>query len=124
MTPEPDPLELAHKRPQWSAVNPLTWPQKILLVLAVAAVAVAAWLAPFTTARYAIAFCTAVYVALMLYKFLILRGASTPKAILRFSPDEIRAQEPRTWPVYSILVPMYNEPETLPQILNGVSFVF
>ena len=122
MTPEPgpDPLELAHKRPQWSAVRPLTGLQKLLFALAAASVAAAVWFAPLAAARYAIALCTAVYVALMLYKFLILHGASTPKAILRFSPETIRAQEPREWPVFSILVPMYREPETLPQILKAL----
>ncbi|MBQ7187981.1 MAG: glycosyltransferase [Kiritimatiellae bacterium] len=120
MIPEPDPLELAHKRPDWSAVKPLTLWQKLLMLCFVGGTAAAFYYRPVKAAQLAIAVCTVIYIIVTLYKFLILRGAASSRASFRFSEEDIQAQEPREWPIFSVLVPMYKEPETLPQILKSL----
>jgi cellulose synthase/poly-beta-1,6-N-acetylglucosamine synthase-like glycosyltransferase len=115
-----DPLELAHKRPDWSASRPLTWLQKITMVLMALALAWATWHSPLRTAQGVIAACTVFYVMLTVYKFIVIRASVSPSAILSFSPEEIRAQEPREWPVFTVLVPMYKEPETVRQMVAAL----
>lgn len=118
---EIDPLELSHRRPAWSASQPLTRAQKIVMLalLVGAAGAFVCW--PLRTAQVLIAVCTAFYVVLTVYKFVVIRASLSPAASLRFSPSEIAASEPREWPVFSILVPMYKEPETLRQMVASLA---
>ncbi len=115
-----DPLELANKRPDWSAACPVTATQKKTILAVVALLMLAAALAPLKTACWLIAFCTLFYTLSALYKFAVIRASITPSAILSFSERQIADQEPRQWPVYSILVPMYKEPETLHQMVNAL----
>jgi cellulose synthase/poly-beta-1,6-N-acetylglucosamine synthase-like glycosyltransferase len=118
---EIDPLELSRRRPDWSASQPMTRVQKGVL-LAVLAVLGAAFLwARLPTARGLIALCTFFYVIMTLYKFVVIRASLSPSAILRFSAAQIAAQEPREWPVFSVLVPMYKEPETVKQMVAALA---
>jgi len=111
-----DPLELAKKRPDWSASRPMTAMQKITTLLLFLALGVAVYLSPLRTAQGLIAACTIFYVILTVYKFIVIRSSLSPTAILSFSPEEIKAQEPREWPVFTILIPMYKEPEVIKQM--------
>lgn len=117
-----DPLELAHKRLEWSAVTPLTRTQKILFSLFLVGLIVLLIWEPLRTAQIAIAVCTTIYVIMTLYKFVVIRASSSDSAILRFSPEEIAERDRQgEWPVFSILVPMYREPETLHQMVDALT---
>ena len=116
-----DPLELSHRRPDWSASQPMTRAQKIVSVALLAALILAFVFFPWKTARGLIAVCTLFYVIMTLYKFVVIRASLSPRAILRFSAEEIAGQEPRAWPLFSILVPMYKEPETVKQMVASLA---
>ncbi len=116
-----DPLELSHRRPEWSASQPMTRAQKGVTVALLAALALSFACCPLRTAQGLIALCTFFYVMLTAYKFIVIRASLSPSASLRFSPDEIAAQEPRDWPLFSILVPMYKEPETVRQMVASLA---
>lgn len=116
-----DPLELSRRRPEWSAAQPLTRVQKAVMIALAVALAAAAVFWPLKTAQALIALCTAFYVVVTLYKFIVIRASLSPSAIIRFSPKEIEAQEPREWPLFSILVPMYKEPETVKQMVASLA---
>jgi len=118
---EIDPLELSHRRPDWSASQPITRRQRGALLFVLMLVIVAGAWSPLQTGRCLIALCTLYYVVSTLYKFAVIRASISPSAILRFSPDEIAAQAPREWPLFSILVPMYKEPETLKQMVESLA---
>jgi cellulose synthase/poly-beta-1,6-N-acetylglucosamine synthase-like glycosyltransferase len=92
----------------------------VMIGLALATV-VAFALAPLRTAQTLIGLCTLFYVVSTVYKFAVIRASLSPSAILRFSPEEIAGAEPREWPVYSVLVPMYKEPETLKQMVAALT---
>jgi cellulose synthase/poly-beta-1,6-N-acetylglucosamine synthase-like glycosyltransferase len=98
----------------------MTRQQKRAIVAIVLVIVVALIFAPLRTAQILIGFCTLFYVISTLYKFAVIRASLSPSAIMRFSPEEIASVEPREWPIYSILVPMYKEPETLKQMLNAL----
>lgn len=115
-----DPLELSHRRPDWSASQPMTRGQKAAVAVVLVLLATLFVLAPLATARGLIAVCTVFYVVMTLYKFIVIRASLSPDAILSFSPEQIRAQEPRGWPVFSVLVPMYKEPETVKQMVASL----
>ena len=116
-----DPLELSRRRPDWSASQPMTRAQKVSMLALLALLAVAFVCAPLKAAQGVIAVCTLFYVVSTLYKFAVIRASLSPSAILRFSAKEIAAGEPREWPLFSILVPMYKEPETVKQMVASLA---
>jgi len=116
-----DPLELSHRRPEWSASQPMTRSQKVALLTLLALVVLAFVCAPLKAAQGTIAVCTLYYVVSTLYKFAVIRASLSPSAILRFSDQDIADREPREWPLFSILVPMYKEPETVKQMVASLS---
>ncbi len=115
-----DPLELAHCRPDWSACEPLTRAQRGTLIACAAAVIVAAALAPLATARLAVLGCTLFYLAATFYKLALIHASDQVDAIFRFDAAALTARNARPWPLFSILVPMYREPESLPQMVQAL----
>lgn len=116
-----DPLELSRRRPDWSASQPITGAQKAVVIALAVALVAGFGLWPLRMAQAFIAFCTVFYVVVTLYKFVVIRSSLSPTAMLRFSPQEIAARDAREWPLYSILVPMYKEPETVRQMVAALS---
>ena len=116
-----DPLELSHRRPDWSAAQPMTRFQKTGTAVLLSMLSVVFVCYPLKTVQTLIAVCTVFYVVVTLYKFIVIRASLSPAAILKFSAQEISAQEPREWPLFSILVPMYKEPETVKQLVASLA---
>ena len=129
MTPaDIDPLELASRRPDWCAKVPLTLGQKILLLALATAAIACAILHPWASAKAFVLVSTVFYLLLTLYKLrLIAASARAGKAPKRNSKPqtangELQTAAPgRDWPIYSVLVPMYKEPEVVPQMVRGLS---
>ncbi len=121
-----DPLELSNKRPDWCAKVPLTKSQKTVLLALVAVAVLAAVLVPFGAAFAFILLSTLFYLALTLYKLGIVAASIRRGAEFRFSAEEIakatadRGLRHQSWPVYSILIPMYKEPDVLPQMVRSL----
>lgn len=115
-----DPLELTSARPEWSANVPLTRSQQAVMLLGLIALILAGWRWPTLTGRVLIAAATCFYLFLTVYKLLIIGASIKLGAWFRFSAEEIKSQEPRDWPVYSIIVPMYKEPEVVPQMVRAM----
>ena len=114
-----DPLELAAKRPEWSAKAPLTSAQKYAALALLALVAGSLVLAPLAAGRVLIGLATLFYLVSIGYRIALVLASARPDASFSFTPGELAA--PRDWPVYSILVPMYREPETLGQMVASLS---
>ena len=116
---ECDPLELANKRPEWSAKAPLTSSQKYAALGLIVAIAVCFALAPLATGRFLIGAITLFYLVSIIYRVVLVWASVRPDSSFSFSKEEMSA--PRDWPMYSILVPMYHEPETLSQMISSLS---
>lgn len=115
-----DPLELSRVRPEWSAREPLTRGQRAAMIAAAVFVLAAAVAAPLAAARAAVLLCTLFYLAVTVYKLVLVRAAEHAGALLRFDAEALARRDARPWPHYSILVPMYREPETLPQMVAAL----
>ncbi len=115
-----DPLALANQRPDWSAREPVTRGQWLTLATIATAIIISLIIAPLATGRFLILLCTIFYLVATLYKLLLVRVAVEPDAAYHFSPAEIAAVEPRTWPIFSVIVPMYREPETIPHMVAAM----
>ncbi len=115
-----EPLALTRLHPEWSAAQPVTRGQWVALAAGGLSVLAGLAVAPLATGRVLVFCCTAFYLVVTLYKLWLIRASIKPGASFEFSAAEIAAAEPRDWPLYSIIVPMYKEPETLPQMVAGL----
>lgn len=116
-----DPLELAHQRPEWSARQPMTRVQWAVAIALLLAVAVSLWLWPLAAGRLLVLVATLFYGAVTIYKLALVRASASGQASLRLTSADLVAAGPRSWPVYSILVPMYKEPETVGQMVAALT---
>lgn len=116
-----EPLALTRLHPEWSAAQPVTRGQWIALMILAAMVLVGLIIAPLATGRVLVFGCIAFYLVATLYKLYLIRASVQPDALLSFSAAEIAAAEPRDWPIYSVIVPMYKEPETVPQMVAALT---
>jgi cellulose synthase/poly-beta-1,6-N-acetylglucosamine synthase-like glycosyltransferase len=110
---------LREEDPTYSAsVSVVGWQRAVLWVL-LAGVTTAAVLRPLQTAVVLIAVCTLAYVLTMIDRVLIFRQGLAYRAVV--IPDaEARAIPDEELPGYTILVPAYNEPEVVGDLLAAM----
>ena len=115
-----NPLALSLARPDWSASVPITRRQKVWVILiCVVVLGLTLW-RPMATARGFVLLSTLFYLVFSLYRLLLVRASVAHDAEIRISPEEIAAEPDSDWPVYSVLVPMYHEPETVRQMVTAL----
>ena len=115
-----DPLQLAHERPEMSACVPMTRTQKLImygtLILVLAGMAVRPW----QIARIFVFCSTVFYLIFTLYKLMLVRMSVVTDSQIHISKKELSSVSDEELPVYSVLVPMYLEPESLAQIVESL----
>ncbi len=113
-------FRLVNERPDESAIRTLTRIQKvvILLLLLVCAVWAALDFILFLTVVNGILM--TFYIVLCSFKLYVIHLALGEEKELTFSREEIAALRDDELPVYSILVPLYREAETLPRLIAGL----
>lgn len=115
-----DPLELSHRKPHLSASVPLTTTQKLLMIVLSAAAIALLITRPWPTARAFILFATLFYVVFTLYKIMLVRFSLRSGAELHISPEQCAALSENELPVYSIMVPLYREPESVGHLVTAL----
>ncbi len=63
---------------------------------------------------------TTFYLVVSVYKFYLIHLSLGPEQELRFTPQELAALRDEDLPVYTILVPLYREKETLERLVDGL----
>jgi cellulose synthase/poly-beta-1,6-N-acetylglucosamine synthase-like glycosyltransferase len=116
-----DPLALAHQHPEMSASVPMTRVQKLFFIMLSLALVLAAWRAPLATAKGFILLSTLFYTTLVIYKLRLVWHSLSSTAEIDIQPDEIAALKDEELPIYSVIVPMYMEPETLPRLVKALA---
>jgi glycosyltransferase XagB len=112
-------LSLWQKRPQSSARTTLPPRQKqiLLATLLMATAGIGIW--PALIALSFVLFCHIVYGATMLFKCLIFTRATEAVPQINWQ-RKLAALDERTLPLYTVLVPMYRESESLPGLLEAM----
>ncbi len=105
--------------PRQSASKPLLgWQKPVLLSLLAVVVALAVW-RPMQTAVGLIGFCTLAYLVTLGDRVLIFRRGLASRPIV--IPDEVAMAIPDDeLPAYTILVPAYNEPEVVADLIGAM----
>jgi cellulose synthase/poly-beta-1,6-N-acetylglucosamine synthase-like glycosyltransferase len=115
-----DPLQLAHERPEMSACVPMTRTQKILMYATLLLAVAGSIVSPWHMARGFVFCSTVFYLVFTLYKLMLVRMSVVSDSQIHISKKEIASVIDDDLPIYSVLVPMYLEPESLAQIVESL----
>ena len=115
-----DPLALSRQRPEWSCNVPLTRSQKGVLIGLAVLLILGSLLRPMGTARVFILATTVFYLCFTFYKLMLLRYSISSRSEITISPADLEALSDEALPIYSVLVPMYGEPESVPCIVEAL----
>ncbi|MGE2726868.1 glycosyltransferase [Mycolicibacterium pulveris] len=111
---------LREENPMHSAASPLVRWQRWVLWGALTVVVIGVVWQPMTTAVVLVAACTLAYLLTMLDRVLIFREGLASRAIV-ISDEEARALDDHELPRYTILVPAYNEPEVVGDLIGSMA---
>lgn len=116
----PNPLELRDQEPLLSAGRVLYPGQLTFVVLALAALAWALARAPLQTGVAVVAVSTVFYLVFTLYKLLLTYYSVMSEPEIRIAPADVAALTDEECPVYSVLVPLYHESETVANLVAAL----
>ncbi|MBN1673567.1 MAG: glycosyltransferase [Kiritimatiellae bacterium] len=115
-----DPLELSTRRPELSARQTLWRRQRVALLLGLAAAALLLVIRPGAVGRAFVLVSTLFYLFSTLYKFLLIHVSVVADSQIQIDAAELARLDERTLPVYSVLVPLYNEPESVAALVDAL----
>jgi cellulose synthase/poly-beta-1,6-N-acetylglucosamine synthase-like glycosyltransferase len=113
-------LALSKQRPELSARVPIVPAQRVGLILGAIAVVALSVLHPGSAARTFVVLATLFYLAFTVYKLMLVRFAASGAAQIHVGESELDALRYADLPVYSILVPMYDEPESVGAMIRAL----
>jgi cellulose synthase/poly-beta-1,6-N-acetylglucosamine synthase-like glycosyltransferase len=116
----PDLLALSTERPQLSAKTPVTHVQALLMFAALIILTVTLIRWPVDTAKVFVFFSTAFYLVFTAHKLLLVRASIHETSEIRIAEHELRHLNNHDLPLYSILVPLYHEPESISQVVKAI----
>ena len=115
-----DPLALSRLKPAWSARIPVTRSQQaVLATLSALTLGLLLW-QPWFAAKAFVLLCTVFYVGQSLYKLALIRFSMARGSEISVSPDAVQSLADGELPVYSILVPMYREAESVGRLVESL----
>ena len=115
-----DPLALSREQPELSAKVPVTWGQGFAVVLLTLGLAALSLWKPWDTARGFVLLSTLFYLLFTAYKLLLMRFSVSSRSEIQVAPEEICSLADEDLPVFSILVPMYHEPESIRHLVQAI----
>lgn len=117
---ETNPLLLSLARPDLSARRTTTLPQRIVFIAGFALLMTVLWLMPDQTVRMLILVLTLFYIAFSIYKLVLVYFSIASNAEMRVTPEDVAGLKDEELPVYSILVPLYQEKESVEQLVAAL----
>ena len=112
-------LALFHANPEQSARTTLPADQKKIAAALCLAFSGCAIFAPASTLLVSLAICHILYATTMLFRMMVY-GVGLLKMQQREWKTELAKLDEKTLPIYTILIPMYHETESLPKMLGAM----
>jgi glycosyltransferase XagB len=113
-------FRLAKDRPDEVATRVLTRAQQIALILLVGGLALWLFLQPITCLILVNGFLIGFYLLLSAYKLYLIHLSLGAPRELRFSGEDLRTLSSQDLPIYTLLVPLYHETESLRRLVRGL----
>ena len=112
---------LIERFPQSSARQVMSQPQKLTVIIGLITIGTALALAPGLAAGALIVAAAALYLVVTLHRLRHFHDRPEGQQAIVVDDSEALALDERTMPVYSILVPLYDEASVVPQLLANLS---
>ena len=109
------------RRPRPRAVGPRVSLTRRYGLPALVVLAAALVLAPRATAATLVGLAVALYAAVTAHRLLLIRRAGSNDPTVEVTDAEARAIRDAGLPIYTVLVPAYQEPEVLPRLIGGLA---
>ena len=113
-------FRLAERRPDAVANRVLTRWQWVLLLVVLAGMALWLWTDRVPCLILVNGVMIAFYLTLTLYKLYLVHISLGQPHELRYDAEDLKALDDASLPVYTILVPLYHEKESLPRLVSGL----
>ncbi|KPL04235.1 MAG: hypothetical protein AMK75_01315, partial [Planctomycetes bacterium SM23_65] len=114
-------FELLGRSPHLCAYRVLSWGQRFIffVVLVAAGACLVMWTRPTVMAVNGFLICY--YLVLCSWKIWLIDESLVSRREIAVTPEEVAALRDEDCPVYTILVPLYHETETLVRLVDGIS---
>jgi cellulose synthase/poly-beta-1,6-N-acetylglucosamine synthase-like glycosyltransferase len=113
-------FRLVKEHPEESAMRTLSRLQKVMLVLLVIGCVVWGALSFTLFLTVVNGVLMTFYIVLCSFKLYIIHLALGEEKEMAFAPEEVASLRDEELPLYSVLIPLYREAETLPRLVNGL----
>jgi len=111
---------LFYRNPEESAFLVFSRPQMAWMFVLVALVGFAFFLAPSFSLQFGVFLCQFLFLVLVGFKFLLSVVGSIDEIIFREPPRSFYDSDPEALPVYTVLVPVFKEPEVVETLIQGL----
>ncbi len=115
--------DLGRRQPDYSAVPVITKRQRGVLLSLLVALVISLGLATIPTLQFLVVIAMLAYTATLWLRVQLVRHAFRHNHIIDISDEEARAFPEDLLPVYSILIPAYQEPEVIDHLLGSVALM-
>ncbi len=115
-----DPLALSRQRPDLSAVKPFWRGQIVTGAVLLALLLLLALWKPFAAGQLLIGLSTVLYILISSYKLLLVYCSVRFDSEIRFTSAELAELDESTLPVFSILIPLYHESESVGSLVRSL----
>jgi cellulose synthase/poly-beta-1,6-N-acetylglucosamine synthase-like glycosyltransferase len=112
---------LRRERPDDSAAVTLSREQRLFALVVAVVFALSLARFPITTLAVFAGMCQVLYLAIILFRFALMRRAAGGMIEVFVSPEEVAALDEATLPPYTVLVPAYREASVLPILTRALS---
>ncbi len=116
----PDPLALARQRPELSAVTPFWRSQIVAAATGLALFLLLGLWQPLAAGQLFVCIATLFYILISSYKLLLIYCSVRYDSEIRISPEEVAALDESSLPVFSILIPLYHESESVASLVRSL----
>ncbi len=111
---------IIRQRPEESAQRVLTWGQVVALLLLLTATGLWAWHTPMFCLTIINGALVCFYLTLVAFKLYLMHVSLGEQQEISPSEEELAALKDDDLPIYTILVPLYHEAESLPRLVNNL----
>jgi hypothetical protein len=113
-------LGLFYRNPKESARVTFSGMQRTVLFLLLGLVVAGFWFVPMMTAATLFALVNIFYVISVGFKFAVSLAGARQEILQQVTDEEVAALRDEDLPVYTILLPMYKEPDTVKKLVKGI----
>jgi len=111
---------LFYRNPEQSAYKVFSFSQFIFTIFVIVAICVAIYFSPVKTVRVLLFVCQIMFLLVIAFKFILSIVGSVDEIIYKEDPEKLRKLKDDELPVYTVLIPVFKEPEVISILIDAI----